>query len=219
MADRPQSFELSGGWFGVAVEPGGEAIKGLRVKRVFPGGPAARAGIMRDDILLEIEGQSVSEHGDLAKALEGTEAGQRVSVVLTGGPDPQLHKQTKEVQLGKRSARNRTPIKESDGQDEQEAGRRSARHWEDSQGFSTQIPAGAYELEYQRRMAEQNERLERMLVNLHQEMQELRQEVAALKEGREGAASSVDATRPAATPESSPQTAPESPRNKGQQSP
>jgi len=181
--DAAPSFRLQGGWLGVAVEPGGEDIEGLRVKRVFPGGPAARAGIRKDDILLEIDRQLLSEHDDLAKALEGTRAGEEVAVRLTRGPNPKLHEQTKFVRLGESTGRQRVAL---DEMKEQERAQESVGYWEDSQGFATQIPPGAYELEYQRRMAEQNERLERLLIDLSEEMQQLRQEVATLKAERAG---------------------------------
>lgn len=199
--EREQSFRFEGGWLGVAVQPGGEDLKGLRVSRVFPGGPAARAGIRKDDILLDVEGQLLSEHGDLAKALEGTQAGDEVAVRITRGPDPKLNEQTKVVRLGESPRRNQTRLGDIEGTGEPNPTDRADQpvsRWEDSQGFATEIPPDAYELEYRRRMAEQNERLERLLINLNQEIQQLRQEVAALR--GDGGAETVPLNEPPPAP-------------------
>jgi hypothetical protein len=176
--EQGQLVDVKGGWLGVAVEPGGEDIKGLRVMRVFPAGPAARAGIRKDAVLLRVEGQPLYEPEDLSRALEGTQAGQVVTLTLVQGPAATPVEKNVPVRLGDTSRIARRPILTGDD-DEQRPD--SYAYWEDSQGFATQIPPAAVELEFQRRLAEQNERIERLLISLREEIDALRGEVAALK--------------------------------------
>jgi predicted metalloprotease with PDZ domain len=162
--------DVKGGWLGVAVEPGGEDIKGLRVMRVFPSGPAARAGIRKDAVLLRVEGQPLYEPEDLSRALEATESGQVVTVTLVQGPGTTVVEKNVQVRLGDTGRIALRPILTDDGDDEQ---RDSFEYWEDSQGFATQIPHAAVELEFQRRLSEQNERIERLLISLREEINSL----------------------------------------------
>jgi aminopeptidase N len=62
---------------GVAVE---KKEKGLTVTRVRPGSPAAKAGLKKDDVILEAGGFAVKSFGDLKAALFGRKAGETVAL-------------------------------------------------------------------------------------------------------------------------------------------
>jgi S1-C subfamily serine protease len=59
---------------------------GLLVVMVAPGGPAERAGLLIGDVLLAVNGQSVSGTSDLQSALDGEQIGKNTRLrVLRGG--------------------------------------------------------------------------------------------------------------------------------------
>lgn len=164
-----------GGWLGVAVDPGSEDIKGIEVSRVFPGGPAARAGIRKGMVLLALNGQTLHAHDDLKPLLEETEPGEEVTIKVTHGADPELYEEELTVRLGDSRRTRRRSISEDDPL------RGSPDYWEDSQDFATQVAPRDFENEQGRRLAEQNERLERLLTQLREDVAALREEVADLR--------------------------------------
>jgi serine protease Do len=73
---------------------------GVEVAEVVPGGPAVRAGIRAGDRVVSVDGQSVSEPGDVSDALDGREPGDSIEVeVERDGSREQL-----DVTLGTRPA-------------------------------------------------------------------------------------------------------------------
>lgn len=77
-------------WLGLALMPREVALRlglpaperGLRVERVYPGGPADRVGVQADDALVAVARRPVSSLGDLFRALAGRKAGDRVELTL-----------------------------------------------------------------------------------------------------------------------------------------
>lgn len=77
-------------WLGLALMPREAALRlglpapdhGLRVERVYPGGPADSVGVQADDALVAVGGRPVSSLGDLFRALAGRRAGDRVHLTL-----------------------------------------------------------------------------------------------------------------------------------------
>jgi len=77
-------------WLGLALMPREMALRlglpaperGLRVERVYIGGPADRAGIQTDDAVVALNGRPVTSMGDVFRALAGRRAGDRVQVTV-----------------------------------------------------------------------------------------------------------------------------------------
>lgn len=77
-------------WLGLALMPRDVALRlglpapehGLRVERVYAGGPADRVGVQTDDALVAVGGRPVASMGDLFRALAGRKAGERVPLTL-----------------------------------------------------------------------------------------------------------------------------------------
>lgn len=70
--------------YDLAVDYGawiGRDEQGLATKEaVVPGSPAAKAGLMRDDIILEMDGQKLSPENSLAKAIQRYRPGDKVNL-------------------------------------------------------------------------------------------------------------------------------------------
>jgi S1-C subfamily serine protease len=105
----PAPLATARGWLGVQIQPLDEGLReafdfrkpGVLVGEVSPGSPAARAGILRGDILVSVDGNQVAspeeltdavrEHGPgdsvaIGRVRDGKE--QRVNVLLEGTPSP-----------------------------------------------------------------------------------------------------------------------------------
>lgn len=82
---------ITGDWLGIEFEEGED--REARVKRVFPKGPAARAGIAAGDVVVAMSKRAMPSLYDLRVALIGLESGSEVPVMverdgrpLAGGP-------------------------------------------------------------------------------------------------------------------------------------
>jgi S1-C subfamily serine protease len=75
------------GYLGVGLQPVElpDHQKGLIVLSLEPGGPAAQAGVLIGDILVELGGAAVNDTGDIQSALDGRAPGQAVEAVFLRG--------------------------------------------------------------------------------------------------------------------------------------
>jgi serine/threonine protein kinase len=73
------TVEVPRGWMGLTVKSGGG---GALVSYLAPRGPAAGAGIMRDDVIVAIDSRPVGNHADFRDAIAAKAAGQTVTVTL-----------------------------------------------------------------------------------------------------------------------------------------
>src|SRR5262249_10032535 len=63
------------GLFGEDSEDGG-----ARVARVFPGGPADKAGLKEDDVIVRLEGKAITSYSELQEEGRGRKAGDKVKL-------------------------------------------------------------------------------------------------------------------------------------------
>jgi S1-C subfamily serine protease len=71
----------------VVIVQGTDSEGGIVVASVVPGGPAAEAGVVRGDILLEIDGVALERAIDLVLYLGGAEPGDEVELVVLHGDE------------------------------------------------------------------------------------------------------------------------------------
>jgi serine protease Do len=78
VADLKDDGRVSRGWLGVGLQPidavmkkhlGDESLEGTVVGMVYPGTPAAEAGLEVGDIIVGLDGQSIDESGALVKEI------------------------------------------------------------------------------------------------------------------------------------------------------
>ncbi len=75
---------------------------GVMINEVIDDSPAEKAGFEDGDVILEFNGKTISDNGDLTKAVRGTSPGDKVEVVvLRGGKN-----KTIDVEVGEREEKN-----------------------------------------------------------------------------------------------------------------
>jgi serine protease Do len=83
--------QVTRGWLGVVIQDitpelaeafDLEDERGALVSKVVKGGPAEEAGIQRDDVIREFDGQAIGEFGDLPRVVATTPVGKKVEVVV-----------------------------------------------------------------------------------------------------------------------------------------
>jgi predicted metalloprotease with PDZ domain len=106
-AEQPAAGDDQGAWLGVHVGEASAALRdqlglakdeGVVVEAVAPDGPAAKAGLRTNDLLLSLDGAKLSDAEDLRHELRRREPGDTVSIELLRKGE----KQTESVTLGKR---------------------------------------------------------------------------------------------------------------------
>jgi Do/DeqQ family serine protease len=83
--------KVTRGWIGVAMEPlnldlaqslGLSDTRGAVVARVYPGGPAAAAGLQKNDVVVSFEGVAVEDYRQLQRLSADAEVGQKVKLEI-----------------------------------------------------------------------------------------------------------------------------------------
>ncbi len=74
---------------------------GLLIARVVPDGPAAKAGLVRGDILLELDGEAVNSLRELQRQLADLDAGAQVELKVLHGDDERTLAATLDEQNGR----------------------------------------------------------------------------------------------------------------------
>lgn len=100
----PGPGEAEPGYLGLVADDSPDG-SGVRVIDLAPGGPAAQAGVQRDDLIKSVDGKAVRVMDDLAQWLDGKPQGTRLSLTIQRGTS----QQRKTVTLGRRQAARPAP--------------------------------------------------------------------------------------------------------------
>jgi C-terminal processing protease CtpA/Prc len=158
-------------WLGVFLNDNQDDQRGAMVMQVYPAGPAARAGLRPRDVITHFNGQEVAGSADLIAAVEEQEAGSKAELtVLRGNQEAKLT-----TVLGNRDQF----IFRGQGDERSFVGRQGGPS-DRGGGFGqddefSNLPPYAMQLEHDRRMAEQHERLENQMIKLQDEVRQLRE--------------------------------------------
>jgi membrane-associated protease RseP (regulator of RpoE activity) len=156
--------QQGGGWLGVYVAEADEKnpAAGVQISQIFPASPAARAGFRGGDIITQVNDQKVADPQAFIQVIESMPPGTKATFAIQ---------------------RNNQPAKLTAtlGQNywvSQEQGDFDGRYQSGGRGRQEEeYPIHALELEHNRRMAEQHERMEQLLVELKEEVKQLRDEL------------------------------------------
>jgi serine protease Do len=117
------------GWLGVSIQDltpelaeyyGIQEKKGVLVAQVFEGDPADKAGIKANDIIVEVDGKSISSSRDLTKTIANIEVGKKTTVAfLRDGKE-----KTVNVEIAKRD--DSEPLAQRKSEDSEKLGIRIA---------------------------------------------------------------------------------------------
>lgn len=217
--NRSQDQNEDAPWIGVmlqepgapgtpAVEPsdsdrakGEEQPEGAVITRIYPSGPASRAGIRSGDVIKRVGEHQITAPEQVAKVLEGMKPAAKVDfIILRNGEE-----QTIAVVLGSRNSffyqqRNLAQQGQQDqfqqGFDPQFGQFPDQNSDQQERGFrgdpDDEIPEHAMMLEQHRRVCEQNQRLEGLVRELMDEVKQLRQDVQAMRGGAQRPATSTE---------------------------
>jgi predicted metalloprotease with PDZ domain len=153
------------GWIGLMLTDSNG--QGARVVDVFPGGPAAFAGVRIGDIVTKVGDTAVTSHDSTSAAIERLTSGQTVTVTVDRAGHPVEIKVTVDS------------LNDFRQRYVSEMLHRDPRH--PKYGAHPGVSDADMQAEVVRRLFEQHERLERTLHEVLKEVHELRQEVRALK--------------------------------------
>lgn len=151
-------------WLGVYLEEAEEQGRGARISQVYPGGPASRAGLRRGDVILRVNDEATTSPPDLIATVEALKPQTKVAVRFLRG-DQEL---TTNATLASRDAF----IYQTAYAPDRDFDRDDRDSFDDEFG---DIPPHAMQLEHDRRMAEQHERIETELRKLQEEVRLLRE--------------------------------------------
>jgi type II secretory pathway component PulC len=160
--------ENQGGWLGVYLEDGDDGQQGAKITHVYPAGPAARAGLRPGDVILQVNNKPVQGTPDLIAAMDELKPQSKVNLHVMRG-DRELDAA---AVLGSRDS---YVMHQSRYGDDRERSGLEDRSGEDD-AFAN-VPPYAMQLEHDRRMAEQHERIETELRKLQEEVRLLREAI------------------------------------------
>lgn len=155
-----------GAWLGVYLEQGEDGQKGVRITRVYPAGPAARAGLYPGDSITQVEGKPVEDSAELIGLVQQAEVGKTMNfMVLRGDQEMKVP-----VVLASRGSFLVSQRFESQGDEGQYAQNSQNSDFDD-------LPPYAMQMEHDRRMAEQHQRIEEEIRLLREEIKQLREQL------------------------------------------
>lgn len=158
------------GWLGVLLQEAEEGQTGVRIGRIYPSGPAARAGLRSGDLLVAIDDKQVSSADEAVRLISNFRPDQEIQLTVLRGEQ----QQNITAILADRS----TFV--GDEQFPPQGGQRGAGF---DDGFT--VPDHAMMLEQHRRFAEQHQRIEQKLDEVMQELQALRRQIGGPQSQRQ----------------------------------
>ena len=163
-----QSASTSAGWIGMMLE--NHDGQGAKVTAIFPGGPAAMAGLRVEDVVEGVDGSKVSTAEAAISKIEGLKPGSKAKItVLRHGMRLELKTTT-----GDLKEFHENYIREMMSRDPRDP------NYAQFHGISDKDIS----IEVTRRLFDQNQRLETLLHDVLDEVQALRMEVGALRANR-----------------------------------
>jgi membrane-associated protease RseP (regulator of RpoE activity) len=163
----------SNAWLGVYLTQPREGAAGARIQQVYPAGPAARAGLWAGDVIVAAEGQPIRSPDELIAFVDTKQPRDEAKfTVQRGGREVQIV-----ARLAGRDDFAMSPPGNEAYAERGDYDRRQYASTEDGMDFSS-IPEYAMQLEQHRRQAEQIQRLEVLICELRDDVQELRNVMA-----------------------------------------
>lgn len=166
-----EADKQGGGWLGVYVAEADEksAAAGVQISQIFPASPAARAGFRGGDVITQINDRKVTDPDSFISVIDAMGPGTKVAFAVQRNNQPLKLTAT----LGENYwiSRDQDEGRDYNGGSQARGGRNQQE----------EFPIYALQLEHDRRNAEQHERMEQMLVELKEEVRQLREELKARK--------------------------------------
>jgi hypothetical protein len=171
--ERQDESSRDSAWLGVYLSERQTHQNGAQVTQVYPAGPAARAGLRAGDVISAVNGQRVSSGSELIQKIEQEEPGARAELTVTRN-NQQLELP---ITLGSRQGFAWSGW----GGDRGEQGQYTSSRDSGQAGHSGEedywgnVPPFAMQLEHERRMYEQHQRIESQIAKLQDEVRQLRE--------------------------------------------
>ena len=163
-------------WLGVMIEPSEDA-EGAKIGRVYPNGPASRAGLRTGETIIAVEGQKVASAEEVVEAFQDRKPGDRVGLTVA---DPQGNEHRVSVRLGDRASvlREEMRWRSVEEDDAPEAAER------DTPAPGEREPGNRVDRPQRERGPSDDhfERIERLGRELLEEVRALREEIRKLRE-------------------------------------
>lgn len=167
--DRPGADEPDA-WLGVLLGATDNG-NGVRIEQILPDGPADKAGLRAGDILTKKDGERINSIGQFIRDIDSAEPGESVTLIVERNNETM----TQQVVLGE------SPDFDFDfgfrGPDYPDGNEfPSDESWRDYGDEGS--PTHEFLLNQHRRLAEQNERIEKMLIDIRRELREMKNDSA-----------------------------------------
>jgi len=169
-------------WLGLGLD---DTKKGIEVERVYPSGPAARAGFEQGDLITAVDGKKIEKSEDIFSVLDKAQPGGRAEINVTrDGKEEKLqvvYGDSSQFHFGQNQGGGDNGQGPNGPGPNGQGPNGPGQQGDDQYAAHHFVPEHDMMLEHHRHSAVQNERLERMVMELRDEVRELRKELQQLK--------------------------------------
>jgi len=158
-----------GPWLGVYLQDNEGEQQGAVITHIYPAGPAARAGLRPGDVILAANDQKIASTPDLIATLDRFQPRDKVKLQIMRGEQ--------EMEVNAVLARRNDFFYQASYEGGRDGDRERGEFEVDDDDPFSNIPPHAMQLEHDRRMAEQHERIENELRKLQEEVKQLREAI------------------------------------------